>query len=228
MNIKRSFPIIAAAALLAVCGPVGRADTFDVSLNTSALSGTTQILAFGLNDSDGSSNTVSLTGFNFGVGSAVAGTQDCTLGALLSGAGCSGNLTGGVTLSDASASEVFFDQEFTVGSSLSFAMTTTNAFAGGIPDGFAMYLCDVGLDTCYSDDTASGALLILGLNGAPLTPSSFTLNGASAQDLPAPVVTVGSGTGTTPTPEPGSLLLFGLGALVLAPWARRLRESPAN
>lgn len=226
MNIKRSFLIIAAAALFAMLTPVSRADTFDVSLNTSALSGSTQVLAFGLNDSDGSSNTISLTGFNFGAGSAIAGTQDCTLGGALSGAGCSGNLTGGVTLSDSAAAEVFFDQQFTVGSSLSFAMTTTNNFAGGAPDGFAMYLCNATLSDCYSDDSSTGALLVLGLGGTPLTPSSFTLNGASAENLPAPVVTVG--TGTVPTPEPGSLLLFGLGALVLAPWARKLRELPAN
>lgn len=226
--MKRIFPVVAVIILAGLLPALGRADSFDVSLNTSSLSGTTQILAFGLNDSDGSSNTVSLTGFNFGVGGAVSGTQDCTLGGFLNGAGCSGNLAGGVTLSDASTSEVFFDQEFTVGSSLSFAMTTTNAFAGGIPDGFAMYLCDVGFDTCYSDDAVSGALLILGLGGTTLTPSSFTLNGASAQDLPAPVVTVASGSGSVPTPEPGSALLLGFGALALALWSRRLRESPAN
>jgi hypothetical protein len=225
MSIKRIFPVIGVTVLAGLLPAFGRADSFDVSLNTSSLSGSTQILAFGLNDSDGSSNTISLTGFNFGAGSAIAGTQDCTLDGALSGAGCSGNLTGGVMLSD-SAAEVFFDQQFTVGSSLSFAMTTTNNFAGGAPDGFAMYLCNATLSDCYSDDLSTGALLVLGLGGTPLTPSSFTLNGASAENLPAPVVT--AGTGTVPTPEPGGLLLFGLGALVLAPWARKLREFPAN
>jgi hypothetical protein len=216
--MKHIFPVVAVTVLAGLLPGLGRADSFDVSLNTSSLSGSTQILAFGLNDSDGSSNTISLASFNFGAGSAVSGTQDCTLGGFLSGAGCSGSLASGVTLSDSSTAEVFFDQEFNVGSSLSFEMTTTNAFAGGIPDGFAMYLCNTTLSSCYSDDSVSGALLILGLGGTTLTPASFTLNGASAQGLPAPVVTVSTSTGGgTTMPEPPSVLLLGIaiGALAL-------------
>jgi hypothetical protein len=207
MNMKHIFPVITATIFAALLPATGRADSFNVSLNTSALSGTAQTLAFGLNDSDGSNNTLSLTGFNFGGGSALSGTQDCTLEGSLSGAGCSGDLTDGVTLTD-SVSEVFFDQEFTAGSSLSFNMTTTNDYAGAIPDGFDMYLCSADLTSCYSDD-ASGAMLILGLTGAPLTPSSFTLFTASAQNLPAPVVTAVSAT----VPEPSSV--FWLALLVL-------------
>ena len=213
MNIKRMLPVVAATLLVALLPRVGRADSFDVSLNTSALSGT-QILAFGLNDNDGSSNTISLTGFSFGGGSASSGTEDCTLGGALSGAGCSGNLSGGVTLDDSTTNEVFFDEQFTVGSSLSFEMTTTNNFAGGIPDGFAMYLCNSTLTTCYSDDASTGAMLILGLGGTSLSPSSFTLNAASAQSLPAPVVTATSGSGTT-APEPSNLLLLATGLMGL-------------
>jgi hypothetical protein len=222
MNMKRIFPVIAATVLVSLLVPAGRADSFDVSLNTSALSGTTQVLAFGLTNNDGvADNTISLTGFNFGTGgSAVSGTQDCTLGGFLSGAGCGGNLTSGVTLTD-SATEAFFDEAFTVGSSLSFAMTTTNAFAGGIPDGLAMYLCNATLSSCYSDDSSTTAMLVLGLAGTPLTPSSFTLNAATAQGLPAPVVTAATGSGGTTAPEPPAVLLLGLGVLALAFWSRK-------
>jgi hypothetical protein len=228
MNMKRILPVIAAAVLVSLLVPAGRADSFDVSLNTSALSGTTQVLAFGLTNNDGvADNTISLTGFNFGTGgSAVSGTQDCTLGGFLSGAGCSGNLTSGVTLTD-SATEAFFDEAFTVGSSLSFAMTTTNAFAGGIPDGFAMYLCNATLSSCYSDDSSTTAMLVLGLAGTPLTPSSFTLNAATAQGLPAPVVTAATGSGGTTAPEPPAVLLLGLGVLALAFWSRK-RQAAAE
>jgi hypothetical protein len=223
MNMKLIFPVIAATIFVALLPAPGRADSFDVSLNTSVLSGSAQILAFGLNDSDGSSNTISLTGFNFGTGgSAVSGTEDCTLSGFLSGVGCSGDLADGVTLTDSSTTEVFFDQQFTVGSSLSFEMTTTNNFAGGTPDGFAMYLCDTTFTTCYSDDSTSEAMLILGLDGTPLTPSSFTLNGASAQNLPAPVVTTAS-SGTVP--EPSSVLLLALGIPALAICSRRKRAA---
>lgn len=224
MNSKRIFPIIAAAVFVALLTPVSRADSFDVSLNTSALSGT-QILAFGLNDSDGSSNTISLTGFSFGGGSAASGTEDCTLGGSLSGEGCSGNLTSGVTLTDsATNNEVFFDQQFTAGSSLSFEMTTSNNFGGGAPDGFAMYVCNSTFTTCYSDDSSTLAMLILGLGGTSLSPSSFTLNGASAQDLPDPVVTAASGGGTT-APEPSSLWLLSAALLALMAGSRRRRIS---
>jgi hypothetical protein len=227
MNTKRMFPIIGAAILVALLPPVATADSFDVSLNTSSLSGTTQILAFDLNGSDGSSNTISLAGFGFGGGSASSGTEDCTLGGAFSGAGCSGNLTSGVTLTDATTNEVFFDQQFTVGSSLSFEMTTTNNFAGGTPDGFTMYLCNVSLSSCYSDDSSTGAMLILGLAGTPLSPSSFTLNGASAQGLPAPVVTAAAGSGGTTMPEPPATLLLAIGLLAVAYWSRT-REAAAQ
>jgi hypothetical protein len=227
MNMKRIFPVIAAMVFAALLPATGRADSFDVSLNTSALSGTTQILAFGLNDSDGSNNTISLTGFNFGGGSADSGTEDCTLDGFLSGAGCSGNLTSGITLTDATTDEVFFDEEFTVGSSLSFEMTTTNAFAGSIPDGFAMYLCSTTFSSCYSDDSVSGAMLILGLGGTALTPSSFTLNAASAQDLPAPVVTEATSS-SSPVPEPPSWILVAAGLVIMAVLRRRVREAIAS
>jgi len=212
MHLNRIVPILASAMLIAAWAETARADSFDVSLNTSALSGTTQTLAFGLTNNDGAvNNAVGLTGFDFGGGSAVTGTEDCTLGGTLSGVGCSGNLTSGIALND-SADEVFFTQQFNVGSSLSFDLTTTNNFASGSPDGFAMYLCDATMSNCYSDDTSTFAMLVLGLNGATLTASSFTLNGASAQGLPAPVVTPVS------TPEPPSVVLLGvamLGFLVL-------------
>jgi hypothetical protein len=222
MNLKRILPVIAATVFLAVLAPRGRADSFDVSVNTSSLSGTSQVLAFGLTNSDGAAdNTISLTGFNFGTGgSATAGTQDCTLGGFLTGAGCSGSLTSGVTLTD-SSTEAFFDQVFTVGSSLSFELTTTNAFASGIPDGVAMYLCNVSLSSCYSDDSSTTAMLVLGLAGTPLTPSSFTLNAATAQGLPAPVVTEATGSGSTTMPEPPAVLLLGLGLLAVAFWSRK-------
>jgi len=222
--MKRIFPVIAVTVLAALLPAAGRADTsFDVSLNTSALSGTPQILAFGLNDSDGSTNTVSLTDFNFGAGSAVSGTADCTLLGSLTGAGCSGDLTSAVTLTD-TTSETFFDQEFQAGSSLSFELTTTNDFAGATPDGFAMYLCNSTLTACYSDDPSTGALLVLGLGGTPLTPSSFTLNGASAQSLPAPVVTEST---VTPVPEPSSIVLLfvGFALLILTRLGRQASRS---
>src|ERR1700731_2955838 len=105
-----------------------------------------------------------------------------------------------------------FSQQFNVGSSLSFTLDTTNIFAGGTPDVFAMYVCDATFSTCYSDDASTAAMLVLNLTGGTLSPADFILNGASTQGLAAPVVTVNA------VPEPGSLLLLasGLAGCLLA------------
>ena len=197
------FGLAAGAALWAVIP--ARADTasFDVSLNTSALSGT-QTLAFGFTDGDGAvDNNITLSGFSFGGGTAL-GTPTYV------GAGVSGDLAAGVALNDSDFSSLF-TQQFTAGSTLSFLMTTTNNFAGGTPDAFAMYVCDALVSTCYSDDQGTGAMLTLNLLGSALSPSSFTLNGASDQNLPAPLVT----TPSTNVPEPASVLLLGFGLALL-------------
>jgi hypothetical protein len=177
------------------------ADAFNVTLNTSPLSGPLK-LVFQLNDGDGvNDNTVTLSAFNFDGGSAI-GSGDCSLGGNL----CSGDLSSSVSLTDVDFS-VILDQSFNPGSSLSFTLTLSNNFAGGgTPDAFAMSLCSLDFSACFSDDQSSGALLAVNLNGGgPLSPADFILNGASAQNLDAPVVT---SLGSTAVPEPATLLLL--------------------
>lgn len=208
MRTNRILQVIAVTVWLAtIMAAVASADSFDVTLNTSSLSGT-QILAFGYTDGDGvADNAATASAFNFGGGSAQGSPTYL-------GAGASGSLSSTVTVNDTDFSSLFY-QSFTVGSSLSFLLNVTDNFAGGTPDAFAMYVCDDTLSTCYSDDTSTGALLVLNVQGTPLTPSSFILNGASDQKLPAPVVTV-------PTvPEPGSATLLGAGLLLSLVLIRR-------
>jgi hypothetical protein len=200
-----------ALALALFCAMQANADDFNVSLNTSSLSGP-QTIVFGLFDGDQSvDNSVSLSAFNFGTGSALGSPDD------LGTSGVSGNLAGTVSLDD-SGFTALFSQEFNPGSKLSFALNTTNNFAGTAPDALAFYVCDTSLN-CYSDDAVKGDLLELDLTGNPLSPSSFILNGASAQGLPAPVVTYPT---NTTTPEPASALLLLLGLLLAAPVAWKL------
>jgi len=223
MTIKRSLTSAGLTAALVLVAAAARADSFRVTLDTSLLSGP-QTLVFGLTNFNGAFNAVALADFNFDAGAAIAGSEDCTLGGTFSGLGCSGDLTSGVSLQDLDPTAAFFTQQFNPGASVTFVLTATNNSGGGVPDQFAMALCDGGLTTCYSDD-ASGALLLLDLNGGSLSVSSFVTFEASFQELHAPVVT--PVVDTTAVPEPATVLLFGSGvatALVRRRTARRRRS----
>jgi hypothetical protein len=222
MIVKRIPTLATLTVALLLVAASARADSFRVTLDTSSLSGA-QTLAFGLTNFNGASNSVALEDFSFDGGSAIAGSEDCTFGGTFSGLGCSGDLTGGVTLEDLDPTAAFFTQQFNAGSSLSFVLTASNSFGGGVPDQFAMALCDGGLTTCYSDD-ASGALLLLDFIGGSLSVSSFTTFGASLQNLDAPIVT--PVVDSTEVPEPATLTLLssGLAALVRSRTARRRRS----
>jgi hypothetical protein len=197
---------MAALTLLTFGCLQSKADGFDVSLNTSSLSGP-QILAFGFVDGDGvANNSVTLSSFDFGGGSAL-GSPD-----YLGTSGVSGDLSGTVSMND-SGLTALFSQEFNPGVSLSFVLNSTDVFAGVAPDALAMYVCDTSFN-CYSDDAIRGDLLELDLTGGAIALSNFTLNGASAQGLPAPVVTASTVSATTP--EPGSALSLLLGLVLLS------------
>jgi hypothetical protein len=220
MMINRILTLATLTVALLLVAAAARADSFRVTLDTSPLSGP-QTLAFGLTNFNGASNTVALADFSFDGGSAIAGSEDCTFGGTFSGLGCSGDLTSDVTLEDLDPTAAFFTQQFNPGSSLSFVLTATNNFGGGVPDQFAMAVCDSSLTTCYSDD-ASGAVLLLDFSGGSLSPASFVTFGASLQNLAAPVVTVLAD--NPHVPEPGTLLLLAGGLAGAA--VRRRKERP--
>jgi hypothetical protein len=213
MTTSRQLTMLTALVLWAAA-PAG-ASSFLISLDTSSLSGT-QTIAFGLTNSDAASNTVSLSDFDFGGGGPVVGTQDCTFGGLFSGFGCSGDLATSIDLQDLDV-VALFTQQFDPGASLSFTLMTTNNLLGGVPDQFAMFLCDADVTTCYSDDLSTAAMLLLDLVGGTLSTSNFVVFGAADQNLPAPEVSVAS------VPEPATVVLLG-GALACAAM-RRQRQS---
>jgi len=211
--MKQSLRVTSLTIALVACAAAAEAGPILITLDTSPLSGTQTIL-FGLTNSDSSSNSVTLSAFDFGGGNVVTGSADCTLGGSFSGQGCSGDLATNVTLADLDA-VVFFSQQFQPGSTLSFILNATNNFTGPTPDQFAMFLCDSAVTLCYSDD-ATGALLLLDFVGGSLTPSSFVRFGATEQGLNPPVIAA--------VPEPGTLVLLGTAAAVAARRRSSLRS----
>jgi hypothetical protein len=155
MRINRTMQLsIAVTVSLALGAVTAMADAINVTLDTSALSGY-QTLEFSLTDGDNSAdNTVTLSNFDFGGGSAV--------GSPSTGGGVSGDLGSSVSLTDSSFLALF-KQPFDAGSSLSFTLDATHNFAGGSADAFEMYVCDEFALTCYSDDTGTDSMLILTL-----------------------------------------------------------------
>ena len=182
MQLLRVFALSVSALCVAICA---HADPIRIAVDTSPLSGI-HTVALALTNADDSANAVQLSSFDFGGGSAVDASIDCTFGGAYSGLGCSGDVITGVALQDVDFTALF-TQQFDAGSTLSFTLTSTNNFIGPFPDQFALYICDAMITSCYSDD-ASGAMLLLNLGGGPIAPSSFELFGAGAEGLDAPTV----------------------------------------
>ena len=194
------------------------ADTFTVTLDTSGLVGNVNApfsLAFLFTDGSGlgdTNNTVLLSGFTFGGGS--AGSVNLNL----SGGGQSGSLASGVSLTDSSFFNAFVSA-FTPGSTLSFTVTmTTIVDSGGTPDQFSFSLlenCPATATACNnvptSDLTGANSLLTVNIDSANPAKQTFAASGFT----PAPTIVTG-------VPEPGSLLLLGTGLLALVLFSRRL------
>ena len=172
---------------------------FDISLDTSSLTGTAANLAFDLIDGDGASNNV-VTLTNFSTDGAL-GTAS-SLGGPVTGA-----LPGPVTIADGS----FFNellQPITLGTTISFTLDLTENFAGGLPDQFSFFLLDgFGFSSLYAttDLTGADALFVVDIDGTDFGALQvFTPTTAPAASLTA-----------TPVPEPGTLLLFATGLVGL-------------
>lgn len=211
--------------VLVLAGPSARADlSWTVSLDTSQLATDYTgpfALDFELVGSDG--NTVTLSGFSFGGGSAGPGS------AFLTG-GASGDIGTSVVLNDSANFFSDFNQQFTPGGTLTFTMDSTLVAppSGGTPDNFSMVIFS-------SYDPAKGYNPFMGTGGTPIpttdavagTSYNFNINGPGATSLSSYPGASGDLTITvTPmsvvVPEPSSVVavLFALAAV----GSRRYRQ----
>lgn len=187
---------------------------YDVTLDTSSISGGTYSVAYDLSDGDGAiNNTVTLNNFMFG-GGGISSTPNLTGGA-------SGNMSSTVTLMDT----VFFnsfDQAFTAGNLLSFTIDIPSNFSGsGFADNFSIYLVDSSTFPITTNDPfGTNAFLTVDLS-APLNIQTFSSTDSN-QPVPAPVVT--AVVATVPTPGVLWLLVLGLAGMVGAPRLKACSE----
>jgi PEP-CTERM motif len=218
-NIVRSAFLL--CAFSALCQTARGGMIYNVTLNTAPLVGhPAGPFYVELTFTDGSgigdaNNTVTLSNFNFGGGSALGGP-------LVFG-GASGSLETGVTIVDNSFLSLFSEQ-FAPGLLLSFSLgLTSNDDAGGTPDGFTFFLLDssgVPIPTLAPfGDYFIGA--DLGSTGPVFnvygSDSSRPLSVGNPVSFAAPTITAVSS-----VPEPSTIYLLGgalLGVGVL--WRRR-------
>jgi hypothetical protein len=201
------FGILAAMLFALAAVPAMANSTPYLITVTSSLTGT-QGLAFALVAGDDlpGNNSASMSSFNFLGGSGpVGGTASC-LG------GCSGDLSGSVSLTEDGSFLSLFTQNFDPNYFSMIVNLTNNAPNDGNPSPtpaqFQMFLCAADFSSCYGSNTDTGALVTVDLTGNPLTFNTF-----------------GDGTvsvAVSVAPEPNSIVLLGSGLVGLAGlWRKR-------
>ena len=126
--------VVAAALAVLLCGAICRAATFDVTVDTTPISGQPGFVVFDLvGGSSVQGNTATIQSFATNSTLGTATTSGSVLGKLVPGP---------LSLSDAQfLSE--WNQALTFGTHMSFKLSvTTNNTPGEIPDAFSFYLLD--------------------------------------------------------------------------------------
>jgi hypothetical protein len=169
--------------------PQAHAAPIQVTIDTTALSGTPAILAFDLIDGGAPANSVTVSGF----------ATDGALGVSAAVGDVTGTLPGTVVLSDTS----FFNEYahwMTLGTSFTFVLDGTANFLGStaVPDSFALFLLDAatGLPLMATGDpTGANALLQNNIGTSdPIATYTPSVTTAPAAETPPPTETTAAAT----------------------------------
>jgi len=201
---QRVMRLIATLGLTLLCAPLPSfATMLAVSLDTSQLVGNPAApfyIEFQLNDGSGTNdgnNTAAVTSFDFGGGAPGDPSTIVTNG------GAGGCLNCGVTITDNSFFNQFY-QQFTPGTTLTFEVNLTeNVDSGPQPDEFTFAILDCS-QTEIPTTSPANALLTVDISApakiqtfSGTTNASLACNGQPGIPLPAPATAV--------LPEPGTL-----------------------
>lgn len=204
-SIKGKNRLAAVLLSAALFSPLANALVIDLTVDTTALNGTSGVLVWDLTNGDGSANNTAV--FN-------SFSTDGALGA----SNTIGDVSG-ATLPTTIISDTFalnsVEQAITFGNTLSFNITVSENFAGGlVSDAFTFSMLNSGLTDGVvqtNDPFGLDAIFSVDLNAPNSVFSKYSvLPGGPQVTLSYPAV-----------PEPGILMLFGIGLAALG--IRRIR-----
>lgn len=202
-------------AAVALAGPI----TYDVTVDTSSISGTAGSLDFNFNPGPLVTQSASLQILNFASDGTLADACPCGTGDV------SGQLPGTLTFDNGTAFNDYFD-DFTFGSALSFQVSLYGPALSG-PDGistsgstfaFSMFSDTAGTVPTLTSDTTDGFAFTVDVN----LDGTSTVNNFSSQASVVPA-------GVSGVPEPSGPALLGTGLTCLGLLhLRRLRKANAR